>query len=128
MRADASRNRARILDAARDCFVEQGADVPLETIAARAGVGIATLYRRFPDRQALQQAVALGELCSNDPVCAQHEPDNREEDRLLLGAACHGCLLLPESSCERRNDFLDRSLVVPTVDGNGAAFFDGDDA
>jgi hypothetical protein len=76
----------------------------------------------------LKQAVALGELCSNDPVCAQHQPDNREEDRLLLGAACHGCLLLPESSCERRNDFLDRSLVVPTVDGNGAAFFDGDDA
>ena len=76
----------------------------------------------------LQQAVALGELCSNDPVCAQHQPDNREEGRLLLGAACHGCLLLPESSCERRNDFLDRSLVVPTVDGDGAAFFDGDDA
>lgn len=78
--------------------------------------------------QYLRQAVALGELCSNDPVCAQHEPDNREESRLLLGAACHGCLLLPESSCERRNDFLDRSLVVPTVDSDGPAFFDGDDA
>ena len=62
MRADASRDRARILDAARDCFVEQGAGVPLETIAARAGVGIDTLYRRFPDRQALQQAVALDAL------------------------------------------------------------------
>jgi AcrR family transcriptional regulator len=44
---------------ARDVFVEQGVDVPLENIAQRAGVGIATLYRRFPDRLALTRAVAL---------------------------------------------------------------------
>ena len=74
----------------------------------------------------LRQAVDLGRLCSNDPVCAQHRADNREEDRPLLGAACHGCVLLAESSCERRNDFLDRALVVPTVDGTGTAFFDVD--
>jgi hypothetical protein len=42
----------------------------------------------------------------------------------LHGAACHGCLLLAESSCERRNDFLERALVVPTVDSDGAAFFE----
>lgn len=72
----------------------------------------------------LRQAVEMGQLCSNDPVCAQHRPDNYQEDRYLHGAACHGCLLLAESSCERRNDFLDRALVVPTVDGDGAAFFD----
>ncbi len=70
--------------------------------------------------------MALGELCSNDPVCAQHRPDSQEEDRCLLGAACHGCVLLPESSCERRNDYLDRAVVVPTVDSDGAAFFEGD--
>lgn len=75
----------------------------------------------------LRQAVDLGRLCSNDPVCAQHQADRREEDRLLLGAACHGCVLLPESSCERRNDFLDRALVVPTVDGTETAFFDVDE-
>jgi hypothetical protein len=74
----------------------------------------------------LRQAVDLGRLCSNDPVCAQHQADNRQEDRLLLGAACHGCVLLAESSCERRNDFLDRALVVPTVDGSGTAFLDVD--
>ena len=74
--------------------------------------------------QYLRQAVELGALCSNDPVCAQHRPDNQQEDRFLHGAACHGCLLLAESSCERRNDFLDRALVVPTVDGAGAAFFE----
>lgn len=74
--------------------------------------------------QDLREALELGQLCANDPVCAQHQPENQQEERFLLGAACHGCLLLAESSCERRNDFLDRSLVVPTVDGDGAAFFD----
>ena len=71
----------------------------------------------------LAEAVELGKLCANDPVCAQHRPESPEEERFLLGAACHGCLLLAESSCERRNDFLDRGLVVATVDGDGAAFF-----
>jgi len=59
MRIDARRNRERLLMAARDGFVEQGVDVPLEDVAQRAGVGIATLYRRFPDRGALMRAVAL---------------------------------------------------------------------
>jgi hypothetical protein len=75
----------------------------------------------------LRQAIELGELCANDPVCAQHQPANTPEERFLGGAACHGCLLLAESSCERRNDFLDRALVVPTVDAGGAAFFDEGD-
>ena len=43
----------------------------------------------------------------------------------LHGAACHGCLLVPETSCEQRNDFLDRALVVPTVESPDAAFFEG---
>jgi AcrR family transcriptional regulator len=59
MRSDARRNRERLLNAAREVFVEQGVDAPLEEIAQRAGVGIATLYRRFPDRVALMRAVAL---------------------------------------------------------------------
>ncbi|WP_437939473.1 DrmB family protein [Sorangium sp. So ce341] len=71
----------------------------------------------------LEAALELGRLCSNDPVCAQHHPDRAHEDRPLHGAACHGCLLIAEPSCERRNELLDRSLVVPTVDLVGAAFF-----
>jgi AcrR family transcriptional regulator len=59
MRIDAWRNRERLLNAARDVFVERGVDVPLEDIAQRAGVGIATLYRRFPNRAALMRSVAL---------------------------------------------------------------------
>ena len=58
MRADAQRNYARLLDAARAAFLERGADdVSLEEIARRAGVGIGTLYRHFPTRQALLEAV-----------------------------------------------------------------------
>jgi AcrR family transcriptional regulator len=56
LRSDARRNRDRILDAARAAFGERGLDVPLEDIADRAGVGIATLYRRFPTREALVAA------------------------------------------------------------------------
>jgi AcrR family transcriptional regulator len=59
MRADARRNRDLVLAAAREVFIEQGVDAPLEDVARRAGVGIATLYRRFPDRQALMRGVAL---------------------------------------------------------------------
>jgi AcrR family transcriptional regulator len=57
LRADARRNREHVLAAARDVFVEQGAEAPLDEIARRAGVGIATLYRRFPDRNALIRLV-----------------------------------------------------------------------
>jgi AcrR family transcriptional regulator len=53
LRADAERNRERILTAARDVFAERGLDAPLEVIAQRAGVGQATLYRRFPRREDL---------------------------------------------------------------------------
>ena len=62
MRADAQRNRERIMAAARDVFVEQGPDAPLDAIAASADVGIATLYRRFPDRQALIRAIVIDVL------------------------------------------------------------------
>ncbi|SRR5260370_22569619 len=58
MRADAQRNYTRLLDAATAAFLEHGADdVSLEEIARRAGVGIGTLYRHFPTRQALLEAV-----------------------------------------------------------------------
>jgi AcrR family transcriptional regulator len=62
LRADAHRNREQIFAAAREAFPEQDVHAPLEEIACRAGVGIATLYRRFPDRRALvRQVVDLGE-------------------------------------------------------------------
>jgi AcrR family transcriptional regulator len=65
LRQDAERNRERIVFAARDAFAEGGIDVSVEEVARRAGVGIGTVYRRFPDKEALIDAVfeeALREL------------------------------------------------------------------
>lgn len=62
-------------------------------------------------------------LCSNDPICAHHVPVQHDHQP-LLGSACHGCLLVSETSCEQANSFLDRSLVVQTIEGLGAEFFD----
>src|SRR5687767_6172725 len=53
LRADAVRNRERIIDAARTLMAEQGANVEMADIAREAGVGVGTLYRRFPDKEAL---------------------------------------------------------------------------
>lgn len=57
MRADARRNYERIVTSAQEAFAEQGPDAPLEEIARRAGVGIGTLYRHFPSREVLVEAV-----------------------------------------------------------------------
>ncbi len=61
-RADALRNHDRLISAARDAFAEDGASTSLEEIARRAGVGIGTLYRHFPTRQALLEAVYIEEV------------------------------------------------------------------
>lgn len=58
MRADAERNRRRLLDAACEAFLDQGPEASLEAIARAAGVGIGTLYRHFPDRSRLLRALA----------------------------------------------------------------------
>jgi AcrR family transcriptional regulator len=65
-RADARRNYDKIVTAAREAFAEHGASTSLEEIARRAGVGIGTLYRNFPNRQALLEAVYVDEV---EDVC-----------------------------------------------------------
>lgn len=67
LRVDAQRNRDKLLAAATEAFAEHGEDVPLETIAARAGVGIGTLYRHYPSREALVVAAYEHEV---DVLCA----------------------------------------------------------
>ena len=73
--------------------------------------------------QILENALARIGICSNDPVCADHDPTSANDDRSLHGAACHGCLLVAETSCEKRNEFLDRALLVETMGGGGASLF-----
>lgn len=68
MRADARRNRERLLAAATAAFAAHGADAPLEDIARSAGVGIGTLYRHFPTRLALQEGVFRSQV---ETVCAR---------------------------------------------------------
>lgn len=82
--------------------------------------GLVEAARRV--KEFVRKALELAALCSNDPICAHHQPGEHDHAP-LLGAACHGCLLVPETSCEQRNEFLDRALVVPTVEGSGAEFF-----
>lgn len=71
----------------------------------------------------LAQALSAAALCSSDPICAHHAPGESMEGRWLHGAACHGCALVAETSCEMRNDYLDRALVVPALGVPDAAFF-----
>ncbi|MGW1737288.1 TetR/AcrR family transcriptional regulator [Nocardia sp. NPDC001965] len=78
-RADARRNREKLLDAARTAFTGADTAVPLETVARAAGVGIGTLYRHFPTREALVEAVYAAELdeVTGSPAAllADHAPD-----------------------------------------------------
>ena len=67
LRADAQRNRDKLLTTATRAFAEEGEDVALETIAERAGLGIGTLYRHFPNREALMCAAYRNEV---DALCA----------------------------------------------------------
>jgi AcrR family transcriptional regulator len=79
-RADALRNRERIVAAAREMFVENGPDVPFDEIARRAGVGNATVYRNFPDRDALIREV----------VCCVMDRTARAAERALAEGAESG--------------------------------------
>lgn len=76
--------------------------------------------QRFPDL--LRGALRTISRCSSDPLCADHQPDLHGT---INGAACHACLLAPETSCEAFNRFLDRNMLVPTMAHRSLAFFPG---
>ena len=79
IRADAQRNREKLLTAATAAFADHGTDVSLEQIAKRAGVGIGTLYRHFPTRDALVEAAYRTEVerltGAAEALLAEHPPD-----------------------------------------------------
>jgi hypothetical protein len=68
----------------------------------------------------LDLSLRRAQYCSSDPLCGHAAPGEMGQAN---GAACHACLLVSETSCERANLFLDRAHVVPTVGGDAAAFF-----
>lgn len=102
LRADAARNLDRVLAAAREVFAEQGADAQVDDVARRAGVGVGTVYRRFPNKEALLEAVlarrmaeldvrAEEALADDDPLAAfaalvEALVAAAAEDRTLLNA------------------------------------------
>lgn len=87
LRADAQRNRERILAAAEEVFRERGADASLEDVAKRAKVGIGTLYRRFPTRDAILAAT------SSDRLSSLAEASRGRDDALSPGAAVRAYLV-----------------------------------
>lgn len=82
-RADAQRNRTKILDVARAAFAEHDLDVSMAEIARRAGVGMATLYRNFPGRRELLEALYTDEV---DAICAAAETLDGESAGARFGS------------------------------------------
>jgi AcrR family transcriptional regulator len=77
LRADAERNRARVLEVAQEVFASEGLAVPIDEIARRAGLGVGTLYRHFPTKEALFAAIVVTRM--EDVIAdarAQHESDS----------------------------------------------------
>ena len=116
-RADALRNAARVLESARTVFAEHGSEASLEEIARRAGVGIGTLYRHFPTRDALVEAVfrdtldaatSRGEqlLASDDPAGALA---TWLREQMRQSSACRGLaaeamiMMLDDQGCGASN-------------------------
>jgi len=84
--------------------------------------GLVSLGRTEELQRHVEQALQKMWLCTSDSLCAEHDP--LREPVTLHAAACHACLFASETSCERGNRFLDRSVLVPTFDQKGQAFFD----
>jgi AcrR family transcriptional regulator len=90
LRADAAHNRAKIVEAAHELFRARGADVAMSTIARRAGVGVATLFRRFPSREALLTEVFAEQISRCEALLdeAVDDPDPGNGFRRLIEFVC----------------------------------------
>src|SRR5271165_3214213 len=107
-RADARRNYDKVVAAAREAFAERGASTSLEEIARRAGVGIGTLYRNFPNRQSLLEAVYLDEV---DDVSRSAAEFARLEPWEALSGWLHrvvGYLATKQALAQELLDYVDR--------------------
>ena len=93
LRADARRNRERVLAAAREAFAADGLEAQVDDVARRAGVGVGTVYRHFPEKEALVEAVAAAgyeEICSiARESLEQDDPWQSFSDFMWRGARMH---------------------------------------
>jgi len=83
--------------------------------------GLVSLGRPEELERHITRALAQMALCSSDPLCADHLPE--DDGTTLHGACCHACLFVPETSCERGNRYLDRTVLAATTRGDGIHFF-----
>ncbi|MGC4761256.1 DrmB family protein [Micromonospora sp. DT46] len=82
--------------------------------------GLVSLGRKDRLGSLVERALEAARLCSSDPLCAEHDPTVHAR---LSAAACHACLFAAETSCERGNHYLDRALLVDTLNDPGSGFF-----
>lgn len=110
LRADARRNRELVLTAARDLLARDGAAVSFDAIARAAGVGVGTVYRHFPDRQALFAAVVLDRIVTftSDARAATGAADPGAEFVAFFERLAHQ-VALNQALC----DAMDGGLLVP---------------
>jgi len=101
MRADAVKNRQRILDAAAEVFATSGVSVPIDLVAARAGVGVGTLYRHFPNKEALFEAIVLTKV--EDLIAQANAADGADDPVRALFAF----LQLLASEAAMKHDLFD---------------------
>ena len=108
-RADAERNREKILETARTAFAESGGKISLAEISRRAGVGMATLYRNFPGRRELLEALYVDEV---DAICAAAETIEGDTPGAVLDAWLHRFVEFFVS----KHEIADELLAQPDVD------------
>jgi AcrR family transcriptional regulator len=122
LRADAARNRAKVLDAARAAFAERGSEAQMDDIARRASVGVGTVYRHFPTKQALAEALveqrfertiayAEGLLDEPDPWRAIERSfefcaTTQEQDRAWAGVLASVAGSVPPAPCAHQHEQL----------------------
>ncbi|MGW3668688.1 TetR/AcrR family transcriptional regulator [Streptomyces sp. NPDC005141] len=113
LRADAARNRARLLDVATEVFTTRGVGVPTEEIARAAGVGVGTLFRHFPTKEALLEAVMVRRLEAIAAQTAQLAAETEPPE------AFFACFRLVIEQSAGKNEFT-RALASADVDAHTA--------
>jgi AcrR family transcriptional regulator len=116
-RKDALRNMERVLHAAHELFAERGADVTMEEVARRAGVGVGTIYRRFPSKDHLFAAVSHA-ACADTQHCLQEAAQAARDPLSKLRAL----VLVQYHRCEGQATLLD--LRPPAEGAAGGTVFD----